>query len=394
MWRPTVWRDVELAIGTLTEGPDLDFKRELSSNSEISKDIAAMTLLGGVIVYGIDEDDQGRAAALNKIALQGVPEKIQLLVDTTISPAPNVEVHALREDPADDVGIVVVVIPQSMLTPHMARDRFPARAGAVTRYLTEQEVSTLYAQREATRAVSQSHETLRLFDEPTGGLPSVVGIGVLRLAVSPFTPARHPLGARLKQPLEEAVRDSLPAINGVIAQHLTPKAYDFLMSWSPRGTQGWQAGFSSSNYQEVERAVPVSATCSHDLRFSFAASIPLTGDDGSSRCAFEHIWVAEAMAFIAIAGVFFSQVPGVTLLRIEVGLQNFDGSVSWASSRGRAFHQDQLRISDGDYRECIEAGVRECAVDPRVLANRVLDRLLASFLEPSQDPFAALSRGL
>ena len=111
-----------------------------------------MTLLGGVIAYGIDEDKQARASAVTKIPLAGVPEKIQLLVNTTIAPVPSVEITVLREKPSDEEGVIVVNVPGSPFCPHMARDRFPARAGTVTRYLSEAEVSALYDQRRAALA--------------------------------------------------------------------------------------------------------------------------------------------------------------------------------------------------------------------------------------------------
>jgi hypothetical protein len=394
MWQPSTWTDVTAAIGTLSEAPDLDFKRQLSSNNDISKDIAAMTLYGGVIAYGIDEDAQARASAITKIPLKGVPEKIQLLVNTTIAPVPGIDITVLRENPGDGDGVVVVNVPRSPFSPHLARDRFPARAGTVTRYLTEPEISALYDQRRAALAPPATGEILGAFVEPTGGIGSFGGIGVLRVTISPYGPARHPHGARLKGALEAAVAKSAVVINGIVVPHLLPKAYDFLSDWEPRGTIGWRAGRASDEFEMLRSAMLVAGTCTHDLRLSFAATLGLEGEGGQGRCAFEYLWVAETVAFIAIAGAFLADVPGVTMLRIEVGLQGLDGAVSAASSRGRAFHAGQTQITDSDYRERIEAGVRECATDPSTPAREALDRLLVSFLDPGQDPFESLARGL
>jgi hypothetical protein len=382
------------AIGTLSEAADLDFKRQLSSNNDISKDIAAMTLLGGAIAYGIDEDTQARASAVTKIPLTAVPEKIQLLVNTTIAPVPSVEITVLREKPSDEEGVIVVNVPRSPFCPHMARDRFPARAGTVTRYLSEAEVSALYDQRRAALAPPVAGDVLSEFVEPTGGLRSFVGIGVLRVAVAPYGPARHPRGARLKDALEAAVRESVSVVNKLVAPHLTPKAYDWLSEWQPRGTIGWEAGQSSDQFEVQRTNVLVAGTCTHDLHLSFAATMGLEGEGGPGKCAYEHLWVAETLAFLAIAGAFLIEVPGVTMLRIDLGLQGLDGAVSFASSRGRAFHAGQTQITDGAYRERIEAGVRECATTPATPAQAVLDRLLASFLDPGQDPFASIAHGL
>jgi hypothetical protein len=394
VWNPSTWEDVTAAIGTLAEAPDLDFKRELSSNGDISKDIAAMTLHGGVIAYGIDEDAQARAGSITKIRLAGVPEKLQLLVNTTIAPVPHVDITTLREKPDDDEGVVVVKVPRSPFAPHLARDRFPARSGTVTRYLSEQEIAALYDQRRAALAPPIADEILGGFVEPAASIGSFGGIGVLRMAVAPFGPARHPCGARLKGALEAAVNDSMPVVSGLVAPQLTPKAYDFLQRWEPRGTIGWQAGRSSDEFETLRSAVLVAGTCTHDLHLSFAVTLGLEGEAGNGRCAFEHLWAAEILAFIAIAGAFLKDVPGVTMLRIDLGLRGLDGAVSFAASRGRAFHAGQTPIADGDYRERIEAGARECAVDPLAPARHALDRLTVSFLGPGEDPFAALAHGL
>jgi hypothetical protein len=394
MWRPSSWDDVTEAIGTLSEAPDLDFKRQLSSNNDISKDIAAMTLLGGAIAYGIDEDAQARASTITKIPLAGVPEKIQLLVNTTIAPVPSVEITVLRQNPSDDEGVVVVSVPRSPFCPHMARDRFPARAGTVTRYLSELEISALYDQRRDALAPPSTGPVLEAFVEPTGGIGSFGGIGVLRVAIAPYGPARHPHGARLQGALEAAVAESLSIINNIVSPHLTPKAYDWLGQWRTRGTIGWEAGQSSDQFEALRTNVLVAGTCTHDLRLSFAATMGLEGEGGQGRCAFEHVWAAETLAFIAIAGAFLGEVPGVTMLRIDLGLRGLDGAVSFAASRGRAFHAGQTQITDGDCRERTEAGVRECATEPSAPARAVLDRLLVSFLDPDQHPFDAIARGL
>jgi hypothetical protein len=59
------------------ETPSLDFKRELGAkNADIAKDIAAMTVNGGVLIYGVGEDKQTRVAtAIVPQPLNGVEER-------------------------------------------------------------------------------------------------------------------------------------------------------------------------------------------------------------------------------------------------------------------------------------------------------------------------------
>jgi hypothetical protein len=63
MWVPRRWEAIDALIGTAQESGTLDFKRGLPpatqpANEEVAKDIAAMSVAGGVIVYGIAEDPQ------------------------------------------------------------------------------------------------------------------------------------------------------------------------------------------------------------------------------------------------------------------------------------------------------------------------------------------------
>ena len=65
MWHPRTWADVQAAINVMIEGSQLDFKdaAALSSTREVSKDVAAMAVYGGVLVYGMDEVHEVAAAA-------------------------------------------------------------------------------------------------------------------------------------------------------------------------------------------------------------------------------------------------------------------------------------------------------------------------------------------
>lgn len=117
MWRPTVWSDVEALLGDAEETITLDFKRELTSNVETAKDIAAMTVSGGVIVYGVDEDES-RASAIVELPLSGVEEKLRQVAGSLITPTPYFDVHAIASPDDDKIGVVVLAIPASSLAPH------------------------------------------------------------------------------------------------------------------------------------------------------------------------------------------------------------------------------------------------------------------------------------
>ncbi len=173
---------------------------------------------------------------------------------------------------------------------------------------------------------------------------------------------------------------------------LTPKAFDWLDDWQPRGTHGWRAGQADDRFNPLKRAVLVAATYSYDDRFSFLVSIPLMDEDDTHRIAYEHLWVVETLAMLSLAGHFFT-AAGATLLDVEMSLQNLEGAVSWKASRGRAFTPEQPRVRDGYYIEQARFAARDRAAEPREATPRLFERLFASFLEPGDDIVADVARG-
>jgi hypothetical protein len=52
MWAQRSWDEVTALVGSAEESSSLDFKGALSNNVEMAKDVAAMTVNGGVLVSG------------------------------------------------------------------------------------------------------------------------------------------------------------------------------------------------------------------------------------------------------------------------------------------------------------------------------------------------------
>jgi hypothetical protein len=97
MWHPDIWTDLEGLLGE-SETPALDFKRTIGSNEELAKDIAAMTANGGLLVYGVDEDESTCAATdlLPFPIAAGVEEKLAPGHRNTHLPCPR---HTGPRDP-------------------------------------------------------------------------------------------------------------------------------------------------------------------------------------------------------------------------------------------------------------------------------------------------------
>ena len=94
MWHPSTWNEVEALKGHAEESSTLDFKRQIGSNPEIAKDLAAMALNGGVLVYGVEEDkDTGVAAEIKPVPLKQVEERIRQIAGSGVSPPVDLDVH-------------------------------------------------------------------------------------------------------------------------------------------------------------------------------------------------------------------------------------------------------------------------------------------------------------
>ncbi|MDH4176980.1 MAG: ATP-binding protein [Thermoleophilia bacterium] len=125
-------------MGVISESADPDFETEFgtteSARAGLAKDVAAMTAHGGVIVIGVIEAG-GVADRLMPVALDGLVERVQQVIDSHVRPPPAVEISIVRELEADSDGLVVVEISPSRLAPHYANESFPRRSGPVTAYM-------------------------------------------------------------------------------------------------------------------------------------------------------------------------------------------------------------------------------------------------------------------
>ena len=388
MWLPRTWAEVENALGQLEESSQLDFKRELGKTDDMRSDFASMALEGGVIAYGIDEQSSIVATTITPVPLAGARERIQQISDTSTPPI-GVEIILLREHGGDVEGVVIVHIPPSPRAPHMVRDRYPARSGTTTRYLSEREVERFYGQRAALSEPGPGAEPLESFVNPPGKPPlggGIGGAGTMRILLEPLRPQAYPYGARVETPLRDAVREASQTLAAYVQPLLDSYLLDSLNRWEPYGALGFSAGQMNDDPRILQDSVAASAVYAHK-RTSFSIMVRMWLEENGGRCAFEHIWAVEAMAALAVAGSFYRAIPGVSFVRVNLELQGLQGSVSWRS-RGRRSDPGQRQVTDSVYSESSVLPVAEMANDPREPVRLLLDRLFASFLEPGYDPVA------
>ena len=290
MWAPRTWEAVEALKGFASETPSLDFKRELGTPEDIAVDIATMTVNGGVLLYGVDEDKTTvTATAIMPVPLAGAEERLRNVAGSHISPVPDFEVYAIA-DPSDATrGVLAVVIPASGLAPHQANGRYPCRRGTVRGYLEEREVERLYAQRrDLAQGGPPSGSLVGTDFVSVNGFEVREGTGRLRLAISPASGSVvHPAGAWQAEPLGDAVTASLEHQHPRLANGGLVRGWAALSRWAPMGTEGWSAtnaGTGTGAVAPIEKpAIVVGACLSYPATFTFEALLGLFESFGSAR---------------------------------------------------------------------------------------------------------------
>lgn len=108
--------DIQLLIDThQEENIILEFKKEIGSNSkEIAKDISGMANSeGGFILYGINEDANGKAMSFEWSEAAGFGEKLENILATTITPSLNFKIFSIENDQNPAKKIYLLFIPKS-----------------------------------------------------------------------------------------------------------------------------------------------------------------------------------------------------------------------------------------------------------------------------------------
>lgn len=107
---------------------------------------------GGVLLYGIGEDEYKRLTVDAPIELKGAGERVSSIVFTTISPPPQIEILPFERADMPGFGYLAVVVPLSPHAPHMVTvdkdHRFYGRSTLGNVPLTEGTVAQFYARRQ------------------------------------------------------------------------------------------------------------------------------------------------------------------------------------------------------------------------------------------------------
>jgi hypothetical protein len=393
MWHPKDWPDVESLIGRVEESAGLDFKRELGANRDTAKDIAAMTVSGGVIVIGIDEDKEtGLASAVTPVPLSGIEERLRQIAGTGIAPVPDFDVHCVPNPDEPTMGVVAVAVESSALAPHQWEKRYPYRPGKLTEYLDERAVDRLYQVR---RELSGPPDTAgdlieRDFASDLGSAGHEGGRTLL--VVRPAArEVRHPAGVWQREALKSAVYRAAQRLGTHMANPSLVRTPNAISDWRPWEAKGWYA--SLARRQDPPRAhflpdLVMAATLTYPACLSFEAFwgliSPESGGLPEFKSAREVDVVRELVAMLSVAGEYLAGVEGGGQLLAALDLHGFGQAKCQFFTEMRPAEAEALPDAPPHVVGATRTSAAELRDSPSLVARELIDRWLPAFFRDPQ----------
>lgn len=396
MWIPASVEELEAAVsdGSLEEGSQLDFKEALPSkggNADIAVDVSAMTVDGGVLVYGVGEDENKRPTQLTPIELPGAPERVDQVLRTSVNEPPAVRVVslALADDPAR--GYLVVVVPASSRAPHQVvvsgkyQYRYYARGATGNRVLTESEIARLYARRLSWSFDRREH--LKSLIDSAPFEPST-DLGYLHAFARPVV-IDEDLWIRAAGDDPKALQRRMlhAAQRANEGMGYDPSIAD-AASWTRQGADTWR--LSREENDEPQRCV----RC--DIGFDGSGRLfcgraaerlppkPYAADQPGPLVIFEQIVAGNVASFFALMGELYAAASYAGLADIGVALTGIRGAR--ASSMTNVIGHLEHGYGEDVYYTDLQVNA-ESLEQPRDVTRRILSRFFDALVHPGYEPF-------
>ncbi|GIG29266.1 AlbA family DNA-binding domain-containing protein [Cellulomonas marina] len=154
----TSWDEVVSAAqaGVLDETQWVELKQDVpasskSANLELAKDLASLSVDGGLLVIGVADADR-KAGDVVGARLQGLETRIDQVAGGQITPPLSVTIVRVDHPDDDERGVLLVGVPASPDAPHMVDGAYWARGATGKRRLSDPEVRRLMTARQAQTA--------------------------------------------------------------------------------------------------------------------------------------------------------------------------------------------------------------------------------------------------
>jgi hypothetical protein len=252
--------DIQALVAARTaEGTYLEFKRDLprpdaGGRHEFLADVSAFAnSSGGDLVYGIDEDGEGRATAV--VAQPGNPdEEARRLQDVLLngieSRVPGLQVQAVT---VAGGFVVVVRAPQSWAGPHRVKSNqhFFTRENGRKRQLDVPEVRGLFLRSENQAQRVRDFRTERIGKLMSGEGPHRLIPGAL--LIGHFVPTQAALATVQVDPIPYMQQRALPVLSSTVPfSRVNADGALAVRNPRPEGTHGYSQMFRNGYFETVK----------------------------------------------------------------------------------------------------------------------------------------------
>jgi hypothetical protein len=390
VWRPRSEAEIQAAIdnGITRETASFDAKAALpraGRNKDLAKDICAMTVDGGVLLYGLAGDDPTRPDQRQPFDLANTAERIDQVAQTAIAEPPVIEIHDIPSEDQPGKGYLCVVVPASPRAPHMLTidgdNRYWGRGPTGNRLLSEGEVARLYERRER-----WERDRDQLLDEVVRSMPfgfEVEDNGLIVTAVRPVLPGRELLriaaGDRVVDDFVQTELTPVAQRADIYPQQGTAGLGDALRVWRA-GAQQWVFEFErdlSSRYQ-------ARGELTADGSLNYWHSPIFWGDEGGRQVIMERSVTRAVYQPLATASWLYERAGfqgGTDVAVALLGIENAVGGTLF-----REFHPPTYGAPD--YRAHARVTSEELRSDLGGLVRRLLDPLFEVISVRGYDPLA------
>jgi hypothetical protein len=394
MWIPKSAAEIEEAAqrGDLEETQTFDAKAALPAakkNHDLAVDVSAMTVAGGSLVYGLGEDTNKRLTVRSPIKLEGAPERVAQIVETSVSESPFIRVQALPSDSDPARGYLLVVVPQSARAPHQVITggdmRYYGRGAKGNRILSEGEIAKLYAQREQWEVDREHLLEMELARAPELD-PSLGYVVAFARPVVPDDAMVERVGAS-GQEISAVLLAGARSWGNVRADReghsYDPDLRNAINTWR-RGAAGWT--LSTVREQEDDDPKNIQHTAKVELDFDgtghfFCGRIVDTMRPGV-RILFETILAGNLASFFAAMGELYEAAGYMGNVDVGIALIGIEGAAPWG-----LHHWGDNKFSGPVPRRTLRVSAAELRDDAKGVSLSLIRRLLDVTRGTSWSPF-------
>lgn len=403
MWIPKDETEINNAVANnaLEESVTFDAKREIpAKNIETAKDVSALAnTSGGVLIYGIDEDENGFPNVLNPIDLEGQRERIEAIIRTSIDEVPVFKITAIQTQADRSKGYLIVIVPPSERAPHMVivkgERRFYGRGETGNYVLSQDEVARLYERRKL------SIESISLLLEETiqnSPLKDHNGFAHLYIVARPVLQDSNILS--------NAAKKMSNAMNGkfthqaMLSTHIEKVGTNkvFKRDYAPdfRSPSNWtrrpEGFFGKMEYPSSNSEIPNADTLFIQVNFDGSADLfcgraaeTTNRNEQLVKLFFSSIVAGNTIRFLSLLGGVYDDASYFGMVDIGVGLSGLERCVAYGVRWG--FSSDIHYYDDSNYRKTTRVSALLLRENSKQVASDLLMPLIDAISQGRDNPF-------